>query len=93
MYTILRYLGKHVIKTHPSKFDERNMCADYEIQIIEIQNTSCLCFVVANEFWQTSYNKTYETNVLQFAVNDEENPLCELFITNTYILVWIQLWA
>ena len=25
MYTILRYLGKHVIKTHPSKFDERNM--------------------------------------------------------------------
>ena len=59
----------------------------------EIQNTSCVSFVIASGFWQTSYNKTYVTNVLQFAVNDEENPLCELFITSTYILVWIQLWA
>ena len=59
----------------------------------EIQNTSCVSFVGASEFWQTSYNKTYATNVSQFAINDEENPLCELFITSTYILVWIHLWA
>ena len=29
----------------------------------------------------------------RFAVNDEENPLCELFITSMYTLIWIQLWA
>ena len=74
-------------------YSQKYVCADYEIQIIEIQNTSCVHFVVASEFWQTSYNKTYATNVLQFAVNDAENPLCELFITGMYILVWIQIWA
>ena len=59
----------------------------------EIQNTSYVSFVIASEFWQTSNNKIYVANVLQFAVNDEENPLCELFITSTYISIWIQLWA
>ena len=59
--------------------------------IIMKYKTSCVSFVVVSGFRQTSYNKTYATNVSQFAVNDEENPLCELFITSTYILVWIQL--
>lgn len=43
----------------------------------EIRNTSCVSFVVACDTTDT-------TTVSYFAVNHEEGPLCELFITRTY---------